>query len=117
MGVLGCGAPSIPAPAGGSNLIYAPKPQHAVRLGILDLWRLARLLQLKMVGVVVEGPGRLAAQHEGVERRVRNASPQAATERRPDVADVVQLLPYPAPLQPLGIGRHLRFRSFGRQVV
>src|SRR3954463_14334854 len=46
--------------------------------------------------MVVKGPGRPAAQHKSVERRIGEPAPQPEPEARPDVAHPVELIPYPA---------------------
>src|SRR3954469_24074051 len=91
----------------------------AVRPGIVDARRLARSDQLGVVGMVVKGPGRPAAQHKGVECRIGEPAPQAKPEARPDVAYPVELVPYPALFESLphlrsGISAEPREHRLGR---
>src|SRR5271163_1305968 len=66
---------------------------------VFDPLRLAGSGQLQVVGVVVKRPGRIAAEHISVERRIGEAGPQAPAEAGPDIAYPPQLIPNPAPFE------------------
>ena len=70
-----------------------------------------------MVGVVMEGPRRLAAQHVRVQAGVRDPRPQPLVEGRADVARTVELVPHPGLLQALGVPGHLAARGVVAQRV
>ncbi len=78
--------------------------QLAVGLGIVDGFAILRLLQRRMVGPVLERPGRMAEEQEGVDGAQDQAGPHAPVEIGPHVARLVQLLPHPAVPDRLGIG-------------
>ena len=71
-------------------------------------------LKFGVVRLVVEGPRRLTSEQVGIERRIGDRRPQPPTERRLDVANLIELLPQPALAELLGILRHLVRAATGR---
>ena len=74
----------------------AVEADHAIRFRIGDARHAGRRLQPGVVGVVAQGPGRLAAEQVGVECRIGDATEQAPAEGRTDVAHLAQFRPQPA---------------------
>src|SRR5580704_4752033 len=68
----------------------------AVGPRVFDTSRLAGSGQLQVVWMVMKGPGCVAAEDIGVERRIGEAGPQAPAKARSDVAHAAQLIPNPA---------------------
>ena len=83
--------------------------QYAVRLRIFDLRRVGSLLEHRMVVVMRQRPGRLAAEDVGFQRGVDHAAPEAELrEAGADVAHRLQLVPHPGRLQQRRIGAEHR---------
>ncbi len=80
---------------------------HAIGLRIVDGHGLVGLHQMRVIGRVVEGPGRAAAQHIGVDCGAQQPAPHTQVEGGADVAHLLQLRPDPALLDLVAVGGEL----------
>ncbi len=80
----------------------AVERDHAVGIRVVDARARVGGLELGVVGVMVQRPGRASTQQVGVEAGVGHARPQPPAEGRAHVARLPQLLPQPGALEAVG---------------
>ena len=78
-----------------------------IRCRIVDLRRIRRLFQGRVIGMMSKGPRRSSPENIGIDRRVQQTGPHAPFEGRADIPDAVQLVPDPARLDGGLIGRRI----------